>query len=76
MNNCSGSRMPRLTTKFIKSKEAYLSLPPLKIQQKTVNYLDKISLHVKRVKEVQKEKMEYLKALKASILDQAFRGKL
>jgi len=51
-------------------------VPPLKIQQKTVNYLDKISLHVKRVKEVQKEKMELLKALKASILDQAFRGKL
>ncbi len=45
-------------------------------QQKTVNYLDKISLHVKRVKELQKEKMEHLKALKASILDQAFRGQL
>ena len=27
-------------------------VPPLKIQQKTVNYLDKISLHVKRVKEL------------------------
>ena len=49
---------------------------PLKIQQKTVNYLDKISLHVKKLKEVQKEKMEHLKALKASILDQAFRGRL
>ena len=57
-------------------KELKLPLPPLKIQQKTVNYLDKISSHIERVKELQKEKMQYLKALKASILDQAFRGKL
>ncbi len=46
------------------------------IQQKTVNYLDKISSHIERVKELQKEKMQHLKALKASILNQAFKGKL
>lgn len=45
-------------------------------QQKTVTYLDKISLHVNKVKQLQKEKMENLKALKASILDKAFRGEL
>jgi len=62
---------------YLKSiKQLKIVNPPLKTQQKTVNYLDKISLHVKKLKEVQKEKMEHLKALKASILDQAFRGQL
>ncbi|MBK2078742.1 restriction endonuclease subunit S [Francisella tularensis] len=32
MRNCSGSRMPRLTTAFLKSEEAYIPLPPLPIQ--------------------------------------------
>jgi len=51
-------------------------LPPLNIQQKTVTYLDKISKKVETLKSVQKEKMESLVALKASILDKAFRGEL
>ncbi len=76
MNNCSGARMPRLTTKFIKSNEAYIPLPPLNIQQKIVTYLDKISKKIENLKEVQKEKMQSLVALKASILDRAFRGEL
>ncbi len=59
-----------------KIKNVVIEYPPLPIQQKTVNYLDKISSHIERVKELQKEKMQHLKALKASILDQAFRGKL
>ena len=59
-----------------KIKKILIEYPPLKTQQKTVNYLNKISLYVERVKELQKEKMGHLKALKASILDQAFRGKL
>jgi len=66
--------IPSMSIEHLKSIK--IPIPPLKIQQKTVNYLDKISLHVKRVKELQKEKMQHLKALKASILDQAFRGKL
>jgi type I restriction enzyme S subunit len=53
-----------------------LPLPPLSIQQKTVKYLDEISQKIERVKSVQKEKMVSLKALKASILDRAFRGEL
>ncbi len=59
-----------------KIKNILIEYPPLQIQQKTVNYLDEISSHIQRVKELQKEKLEHLKALKASILDQAFRGKL
>jgi len=51
-------------------------LPPLNIQQKILTYLDKISKKIEKIKSVQKEKMESLVALKASILDQAFRGEL
>jgi len=51
-------------------------LPPLNIQQKTVIYLDSISQKIEKLKSVQKEKMQSLIALKASILDQAFRGEL
>ena len=46
------------------------------IQQKTVQYLDALSQKVAHLKEVQQEKTEQLKALKASILDRAFRGEL
>jgi len=76
MSNCSGARMPRLTTKFIKSDDAYIPLPSVSIQQKSVKYLDKISKKIEKVKSVQKEKMDSLIALKASILDKAFRGEL
>ena len=45
-------------------------------QQKVVKYLDEISEKIEKVKSIQKEKMDSLKALKASILDKAFRGEL
>lgn len=48
----------------------------LKTQQKTVSYLDEISQKMEKIKQIQKEKMQSLKALKASILDQAFKGEL
>ena len=48
----------------------------LETQQKTVKYLNQISGKTEKVKTIQKEKMENLKALKASILDRAFRGEL
>lgn len=51
-------------------------LPPLPIQQKVVKYLDEISQKIEKIKQLQKEKMASLKALKASILDSAFRGEL
>ncbi len=51
-------------------------LPPLKSQQKVVSYLDEISNKMEKIKQIQKEKMQSLKALKASILDQAFKGEL
>ncbi|WP_457747457.1 restriction endonuclease subunit S [Sulfurimonas sp.] len=70
----SGSAQPQITIKNL--KESSFSIPPLNIQQKTVNYLDQISQKIEKLKAVQKEKMESLVALKASILDQAFRGEL
>ena len=51
-------------------------LPPLNIQQKVVKYLDEISQKIEKIKQAQKAKMNSLKALKASILDQAFKGEL
>jgi len=51
-------------------------LPSLKIQQKIVTYLDAISEKTEAIKTIQKEKMQSLKDLKASILDRAFRGEL
>jgi len=53
-----------------------LPLPPLPIQQKVVDYLDSVSEKIEMLKRVQHDKMESLKALKASILDRAFRGEL
>ena len=51
-------------------------LPPVKNQQKVVSYLDEISQKMEKIKQIQKEKMQSLKELKVSILDQAFRGEL
>lgn len=56
--------------------EVELPLPPLSIQQKVVEYLNSVSEKMEKVKTIQKEKMDSLKALKASILDKAFRGEL
>lgn len=57
-------------------REFNIPLPTLNIQQKVVQYLDETSEKIERVKTVQKEKMDSLKALKASILDKAFRGEI
>lgn len=70
----TGSSIPQLTVPTV--KEYLIPTPPLNIQQKVVKYLDEISKKIEKVKSVQKEKMDSLKALKASILDRAFRGEL
>ncbi len=53
-----------------------IPLPNMQVQQKVVSYLDEISQKMEKIKQIQKEKMQSLKALKASILDQAFKGEL
>jgi len=65
---------PKLAIKRL--AEVLLPFPPLNIQQNTVKYLDKISEKTEKVKLIQKEKMDNLISLKASILDKAFRGEL
>jgi type I restriction enzyme, S subunit len=69
-----GAKMPRTNMKTFRNLE--ISFPPLPIQQKVVSYLDEISQKMEKIKQIQKEKMQSLKALKASILDQAFKGEL
>jgi len=69
-----GVRQQNLNLSKIKNIE--LEYPPLKTQQQTVTYLDQLSQKTETLKQVQKEKLESLKALKASILDQAFRGEI
>lgn len=66
--------IPSMSIDHLKSIE--IPLPPLPIQQKVVAYLDDISQKLEKIKQLQKEKMASLKALKASILDSAFRGEL
>lgn len=70
----SDGAQPNLNLSIIKKTE--IPLPSLHVQQKTVIYLDQISKKIEKIKEIQNKKMASLKALKASILDQAFRGKL
>ncbi|WP_345974771.1 restriction endonuclease subunit S [Sulfurimonas sp. HSL3-7] len=74
INNGTGATVKGVKLDFIKTLE--LPLPPLQIQQKIVKYLDEVSQKIEKIKSVQKDKMGALKALKASILDQAFRGEL
>jgi type I restriction enzyme S subunit len=69
-----GVRQQNLNLSKIKNIE--IKFPPLNIQQKVVKYLDEISQKIEKIKQAQKTKMNSLKALKASILDQAFKGEL
>lgn len=73
-SSANQSAQPVISYKGI--SELKLPLPPLPIQQKVVEYLDSVSQKMEKVKSIQKEKMVTLKALKASILDKAFRGEL
>lgn len=74
LSNGTGATVKGVKLEFIKELE--LPLPPLETQQKVVSYLDEISQKMEKIKQIQKEKMQSLKALKASILDQAFKGEL
>lgn len=53
-----------------------IPLPPLDIQTQSVEYLDSVRDRVEALKAVQNTKKSRLIALKASILDRAFKGEL
>ncbi|MDD3598101.1 restriction endonuclease subunit S [Sulfuricurvum sp.] len=57
-------------------KEITIPLPPLDIQTQTVAYLDSVRDKVEMLKKAQNDKKARLIALKASILDRAFKGAL
>ena len=57
-------------------EEFLVPIVSINTQQKIVSYLDEVSKKVDTLKQVQKQKMQSLIELKASILDMAFRGKL
>jgi len=69
-----GATREAITKSMLESFE--VPFIPIETQQKTVQYLDQLSQKTETLKQVQREKMESLKALKASILDRAFRGEL
>ena len=73
-NNIGAAAMPAINFGTM----SLLTIPniSISIQQKVVAYLDEISNKMEKIKQIQKEKMQSLKALKASILDQAFKGEL
>jgi len=72
--NIRGAQYPATSDKDLKN--CCIPNTPKDIQQKTVQYLDQLSQKTETLKQVQTEKMESLKALKASILDRAFRGEI
>ncbi len=72
--NATGSTINNVSLKTM--REYPVILPPLKIQQKIVQYLDQLSQKTQALKKEQQEKMQSLKDLKASILDRAFRGEI
>jgi len=70
----TGSAQPKMSQGKMNIIE--FAIPPLEKQKKIVAYLDDISLKMDKIKSLQIEKLQELKALKASILDTAFRGEL
>lgn len=74
MDGAKGAAQKGIYLKSVKNLEIVNT--PIHVQQKVVDYLDSVSEKMEKVKSIQKEKMNSLKALKASILDKAFRGEL
>lgn len=73
-NAGGGATREAITKKMIEEFE--IPLPPLDIQTQSVAYLDSVRDKVEILKQVQNDKIKNLKALKASILDRAFKGEL
>ncbi|PRN00711.1 restriction endonuclease subunit S [Aliarcobacter cryaerophilus] len=72
--NIRGAQYPATSDNDLKN--CNIPNTPYETQQKVVSYLDEISNKMEKIKQIQKEKMQSLKELKASILDKAFKGEL
>lgn len=69
-----GAAQPAIT--ITKLNELSIPLPPLDIQTQTVAYLDALHVKADALKKAQEKKKEALLALKASLLESAFKGEL
>jgi len=56
--------------------EVELPIPSIEIQNKEVKIFDELSRKFQEINTEQLSKLAYLKALKSSILDRAFKGEL
>jgi restriction endonuclease S subunit len=64
--NCSGARMPRLTTKFW--EDAVIPVPDLNTQKKIVAYLNTLTQQQQQLNEQYIRKLQQLQSLKAVCL--------
>lgn len=69
-----GSSIPQLTIPKFKSLQ--IPLPPLKEQEQIASHLDKLSSHVKNLKQNYQAQIKDLQELKKSLLYKAFKGNL
>ena len=69
-----GGAQPNISQNYIRAIE--IPLPPLDIQTKTIAYLDALQVKEDALKKAQEKKKEELLALKASLLESAFKGAL
>ena len=74
LSNGAGATVKGVKLDFIKSLK--IPFPSIETQQQTVHYLDQLSQKTQALKKEQQEKMQSLKDLQDSILDQAFRGEI
>jgi type I restriction enzyme S subunit len=69
-----GAAQPNLSTKQI--KEIKIPIPPLEAQKAIVSHLDSLTERIRTLESATQEKLSDLTALKASLLDAAFKGQL
>lgn len=74
LNKANGAVTKTITKDSVRSIE--IPLPPLDIQTQTVAYLDTLHVKADALKKAQEKKKEALLALKASLLESAFKGAL
>lgn len=72
--SATGTTVMGIKTAVLKKFE--IPLPPLDIQTQTVAYLDALHVKAEALKKAQVSKKEELLALKASLLESAFKGEL
>lgn len=73
-SNVAGAAQPNINGTKLSNFE--IPLPPLAEQQRIVEHLDGLSSRIQTLEKTTRERLDHLAALKASLLDAAFRGNL